>query len=139
MTNPMENVFVPNGMKITYGKNLIEEHVKFVPILVRCFACIIFHSEKLKEVSLRNHSHDFNKLLILQKPEMLIELRKLVTTDPTEGVINKPTGIPPHINQTKILKEVVGSLSDIKEIVKGQSDVVIKALNGFMEKRAANQ
>jgi hypothetical protein len=41
--------------------------------------------------------HDFVKISILHDEALLVELRMLVTTEPTAGVMTTPTGIPPHV------------------------------------------
>jgi hypothetical protein len=47
--NPMSNNDdVKNGMEMMYGRQFLDEHKDFVPILVRSLACFVYHSNDIK-------------------------------------------------------------------------------------------
>ena len=87
-------------------------------LLLRCFASLIYHSNSLIEMSSKIPGHPFLSIPILQDAELLADLKKLVTIEPSP-VIPCPTGIPPH---SAMLKEVHA----IKEIVEESRDEMIK-------------
>ncbi len=57
--------------------------------------------------------HDFCMISILHDPDLLCDLRPLVTTDPTPGVMATPTGIPPHVELASQLKEILNNVSKL--------------------------
>lgn len=137
--NPMDDMDSPirRGMVVTYGKRLLEQHRNFVPILLRCFASIVYHSDNLILMRDGVRGHEFAKLAILIDRPLLNELKQLVTTNPTDGVLEVATGIPPHVSHAKLLRCVIDSLSDLQNIVQSQSTTIIESLNNFLEDKAA--
>jgi hypothetical protein len=112
----MNNNYVKSGMEIMFG-GVLQEHKDFVPILLRSFACFVYHSASLREQMTTVPGHDFNNFIILHSPnsELLDQLRTLVTLDATEGVvITIKTGIPPHINHTRDIREVIGIVKELR-------------------------
>ena len=97
MVDPITNTDIKKGMEMMFGRLLVL-HPDSIPVLLRTFACFVFHSDSLRAQMLENSGHDFNKIMILQTQnrELLSRLKLLVTVDPTEGVITVPTGIPPY-------------------------------------------
>ena len=68
----------------------------------------MWHSKSLVEVIAEHPGHDLSEIAILNDFELMEELRSMVTTEPTVGVMDAPTGIPPHISQA--VKQVVTNL-----------------------------
>lgn len=130
----MANEHVRKGMRMMYG-NLLENHPNFVPILLRCFACIIYLSEKLIDMKNRIPGNKFNHLQILNKDNLLQHLRLLVTTDPTVGMMDTSTGILPHVNQVKILREIFDSITSLCSVVMSQSITIIEAVCCFLDEQ----
>ena len=124
------------GMMLTYGR-IIEEHSQHLPVLLRAFACVIYHSESLLEVVINNTSHDFSKLAILQQLELLHRLRQKVTLEPTEGVMSQATGIPPHVRHARELNEIREKLGALVEVVSAQQESIAEAIKSTLEERAA--
>ena len=89
--SPMENEVVRTAMITTFG----EVPAQFLPVVLRCFACMVYHSDHLIRQMVSVPGHDFTKLSILHDRDLLRSLQQLVTVEPTEGVISNPTGIPP--------------------------------------------
>jgi hypothetical protein len=82
--------------------------------------------------------HDFNNFIILhsQNSELLNQLRTLVTLDATEGVMTIKTGIPPHINHTRDIREVIGIVKELRDNQQTQSDEIKQAIHDAFESRA---
>ena len=91
---------IKSGMVIIFGW-FLSLQPQFIPVLLRSFACFVFHSDALRDQMLGVTSHNFCKFQLLQSSnnDSLLCLKLLVTTDPTEGVMTVRIGIPPHVNQ----------------------------------------
>jgi hypothetical protein len=136
LVNPMENERVALAMEMMYGR--IMHHHQNTPdnplaMLLRCLACIVHHSRSILAAMVANPGHDFAKLPILHDQDLLRDLRLLVTTQPTPGVMATPTGIPPHVELASQLQEIltnVGSLvSNFSEQTTRISEVVKTAID----------
>ena len=66
-------------------------------LLLRCLACMVFHSCQIMEVIDRNPGHELSMVPLFGTDSNLQELIPLVTTNPTPGVMETVTGIPPHV------------------------------------------
>jgi hypothetical protein len=77
--------------------------------LLRCLACIVYHSESILATMAANPGHNSSKILILHDQELLRDLGLLVMTEPTPEVMAMPTGIPPHIELASQLKEILNN------------------------------
>ena len=83
-----------------------------------CFApvpckSIVWHSEWLIGIIDEDPEHPFRNIPILHHPELMIELKKLVSIEPS-GEIKKASGVP---RATKLLKMVIEILTVCKECV----------------------
>ena len=66
-------------------------------ILLCTLACIAFHSDAMLDYLQKDPSHNFGKIMLLHNCDLLSKVKKLDTTDPTDGVMMNATGIPPHV------------------------------------------
>ena len=137
MVDPITNTDIKKGMDMMFGRLLVL-HPDSIPLLLRTFACFVFHSDSLRVQMLENSGHDFNKIMILQTPnrDLLSRLKLLVTVDPTEGVMTVPTGIPPHINQNRDMREVLDILKVVKTNQENQVEEIKKSIHDAFEDRA---
>ena len=115
--SPMNNTNIKSGMEMMFGR-LLSLHSDSIPLLLRTFACFVFHSDSLRE--------DFNKITILQTAnrELLSRLKSSVTMDPTEGVMTIWTGIPPHVNQNCEIQELLGIVKVVKNNHENQMEEI---------------
>jgi hypothetical protein len=64
---------------------------------------------------------------LLNSESLLRELKKLVTTEPTES-IKVPTGIPPHINNAILIKKIldlcINTLEEVKQLAESVKNAV---------------
>lgn len=139
--NPMQNIHIKQAMEILYSPMLqtFHPHSNVISVLLRCLACIVYHSEKLLSVMQQNPGHDFNKIMLLQEPELLRALRPLVTLEPTEGVMSSATGIPPHITLAKQAKLIFDRCGEILVLLTNQSTLLIDAVKQAIEDKAFEQ
>ena len=63
--NTMNNTDIKSGIEMMFG-GLLLLHSDMIPVLLRTFACFVFHCDSLQEQMLQNSAHDFNKITILQ-------------------------------------------------------------------------
>jgi len=91
LEDPLQNPSVKEAMDVMYGpvldKYASNPRVNPTGLLLRCLACIVYHSESLFDVASRHPGHDFMKLPILQNRRVLDRLKPLVTLEPTEAGI----------------------------------------------------
>ena len=113
---PLENESIKEAMHLMYGPILQHYAARSenpIGILLRCLACIIYHSDRLLETMVSHPGHDFSKLTILQNRELLSTLKPLVTIHPTKGGMMAPTGVPPHIGIAVQVTEVLDTLGEL--------------------------
>jgi len=131
LENPMGDSDVVEGMELTYGKSMMEEHSQFVPVLLRLFACIVYHSEALIRTMVQYPGHDFNKLCILHRRPLLHQLQQKVTIKPTNGLV--ATGIPPHVEHSRQLTCLLERMDGVVNLLANQNsnlaDTVKKAID----------
>ena len=135
----MANEKIKRGMEMTFGPILMsyrEATNNPKATLIRCFACMIHHAEKLQEVIDNNPGHNFSKLLFLSDASLLNELKGLVTTEVTEGVMKTPTGIPPHVEIVVVMRELLEKSFEIFTAVSSQTSVIVKAVTDTIEAKS---
>ena len=116
----MENEYIKEAMELCFG-TVLEFHPDTTWMLLRLLASMVHEREYLNHVRAIVPNHPFTGIPILTRPNLLGELAKLVTMNPSEK-IPRATGIPPHVNQLRMLRnlldvcgktfEQVGSLFD---------------------------
>ena len=60
----------------------------------------------------------------------------MVTTEPTAGVMEQRTGMPPHIFVSQQLSEVLGKVTSLIDIFSQQTTKVMEAVDAAIEKKA---
>ena len=128
--NAMENADVSNGMYLLFGP-ILKKHrnTKSCPValLLRCLACIVYHSEEILAQMLSHPGPSFTNLVILHKPGLLLRLSKLVTTDPIVGVMEAATGIPLYAEMAYQMRNMMNSV---------QTTVLVDTIKHAMNKKA---
>ena len=131
LTNPMENPDIALAMELLFGP-VLRKHAgceaRPTGLLLRCAACIVYHSDSLVSKMVSHPGHDFTKIVILHDKNLLDRLSLLVTTAPTNGVMNKPTGIPPHIELATQMKEILSHVISLAEIQKDQTSSLVSTI-----------
>jgi hypothetical protein len=82
---------------------------------------------------LKYPGHDFVKIPILHDEALLVELRMLVTTQPTAGVMTTPTGIPPHVELATNVQKLLGMVTDLVNCLGKQTNGLIDAVKTAIE------
>lgn len=100
MIDPLSNADVKEAASMCFGnilKNYEGKPEDPTALLLRTLAAIVFNSDAMLDILKKYPSHDFGKIALLHNRDLLSKLKKLVTTDPTDGVMTNATGIPPHV------------------------------------------
>jgi hypothetical protein len=84
-------------------------------LLLRCLACVVYHSDALLDVMVEFPGHEFTNVSILHNRELLDGLKILVTTDPVLEVMSVATGIPPHVGMAQQLGTILDVMTDLVE------------------------
>ena len=139
ITNPLDNEHVKKGMQMLCGPILTSYKEKPndpTPMLIRCFACVIYHIDSLKAMMVKCPGHDFAKLPLLHDYQLIAQLKPLVTTDPTEGIMAVATGIPPHIELANLVVKLLDTTRDIHNKFDAQTTTLIDAVKDAIENKA---
>jgi hypothetical protein len=83
----------------------------------------VYHEQWLREILLSSKKHPFGNIFLLDNTELLNELKKLVTTEPTTNM-QRPTGIPTHIDLQLKIEQILENNVDFLEQLKLQSTVI---------------
>lgn len=124
-TGSITNPHIERAMKGMFG-DILENHPSTRSILSLCLASIVYHSEFLKEIIRNNRGHPLETIFIFQDESLLQELKMLVSTQESEMM--KPTGIPPHVNQMVVIKEMHNSLHSVIEKFETQTLTIVNAV-----------
>ena len=137
LVDPMSNAHVKEAMELMFGSILVD-HPRHTPLLLRCLACIVHHSDELIAEVTEMPEHDFSKLGVLHKHSLLAELKTMVTTDPTPGVVTLATGIPAHVGIQKKLDAILEKANCIFGKIQSVSTEVVSAIDKAIEEKAIN-
>ncbi|CAB9498884.1 unknown protein (Partial), partial [Seminavis robusta] len=139
MNDARNNPVILKAMEMLYQPLLTAYQGKSnnpLPILLRCLACIVYHSDSLIQAMVRTPGHDFSKLAILHDRPLLAELQRLVTTEPTKNVMSVATGIPPHVELAMQLQCVLDMASKVIATTETQSDRIVTTVREAIQEQA---
>jgi hypothetical protein len=109
-TIPSTNRDVEEALEICFGD--LTEKYRFKGQLLFCLASMVHHVEWIHETAAAFPGHPFNLLPILRRPDLIKKLKAAVSTSSSE-YLSQATGIPPHVNQLRIIKEVFNTLQAV--------------------------
>ena len=105
----MENEFVREAMNLMYGPILTSWSNKPqdpTALLLRLLASVVYHFSWIEKMAQLTTDHPFNAVPLIFKPELVAELKKIVTTE-SSLVIHDATGIPPHVEHSIKLQKLL--------------------------------
>ena len=110
----MENKFVAEAMNTCF-RGILDDKRKdgngvllrsnTKAMLLRCLACMVHHSDGLLKIIEENPGHVLGSIPILSNKHLRYELKKLITSEPSER-IRMATGIPPHVEAMTMIKSL---------------------------------
>ena len=139
IANPLSNEHVSRAMNMLYGQIIMKYHGKDndpTPMLLRCLACLVHHADSLLNVMLTMPQHDMAKLTLLHDIDLIALLKPLVTLDPTPMVMSTPTGVPPHIELSSMMAQVLDMMTDLMASFRLQTGEVIHCVQKAIEEKA---
>jgi len=93
---------------------------------LRYLASVVYQSCWILDITMKYPNHPFHGISIINKIDLLNRLKEKVTLDKTEGM-QHATGIPPHVEQMKLQKQLL-------EVCKNTFGRVDSLLDNFGEK-----
>ena len=120
---PMENPSICRAMELMYGPILdtwADTPNNPTGLLLRVLASVIHHFDWIKSIVRSQTDHPFNAIPLLFEPELVSELKDLVTTDPSD-VIREPDGIPSHVGQSIKLQNLLEIATSCLELLRNQA------------------
>ena len=108
---------IKEAMELCFGNilSMLEDEDTFMPaILSRCLASLVYHEQSLRVIIQKNPKHPWRCLPIFTNDELLGHLKSIVTTEPTKGVLEKPTGLARNTTLLKHVREMVESFREDK-------------------------
>ena len=98
-------------------------------------AQLVYHSGWLKGVVNDNPGHDFGSIpLIFDSPDLLDELKKNVTLDPSPDM-RVATGIPPHIAHSRQIQKTIDICGEVHGAVLKLETTIEAAINKSIDKK----
>ncbi|KAI2498280.1 hypothetical protein MHU86_16207 [Fragilaria crotonensis] len=118
--DPMGNAQINEAMHLMYGPILQRwsgNSINPTGLLLRLLPAVIHHSEFLYDWIRKVPGHPFGLIPLLHDKDLLLNLKALVTTEPTESM-KTATGIPPHIQSAVMVKKVLEICTTVLEEVR---------------------
>jgi len=139
MEDPLGNSTIRDALNLMYGPILQSYSGKNENpkgIVLRCMACIVYHSDRLLETMVKYPGHDFSKIPLLHNSTLLNELKRLVTIEPTPGVMVTPTGVPPHVGLAIQVAQVLDKLDELVQQFGQHGDNLMLAVEEALDNKA---
>lgn len=136
--DPMANERIKEGMNLMFATILQKwgnTDVDPTGMLLLCLASVVWHSDFLKATAAADSEHPFNTIPILSNPDLLKDLRELVTLEP-EGQMKCATGIPPHVQHAKVAREILELCVKTLEEVQNMAETVKESVKEAFEDKA---
>ena len=134
-TNPLDDDDVLEAMQLMYPK-IIEMYTATendpTGVLLGVLASVIYHSDWIISIANQSGGYPFSCILLLNHPELLLCLKEKVTIEKSEG-ISRATGIPPHIEQMKLQRELLNLCQLTLERVDGLLENFVEKINTVFE------
>ena len=105
-------------------------------LLQLMLASLVFHSDWLNKQRANNPRHPFASIPILNDVDLLKALKEEVTLEPNKDV-RKASGVPPHVEHAKALKEVLDVCTTMSERVEQFSDRLDASVASAIDKKVA--
>jgi len=139
--DPMANDKIKEALNLMFATILQRwggTEVDPIGVLLLCLASVVWHSDFLKATAAASPGHPFSMIPLLSNPELLRDLKELVTLKP-EGQVKCATGIPPHIQHASVAKKILSLCVETLQTVQQMADTVKDSVKeAFKEKAEEN-
>ena len=130
--NPVEDTNIQEALQLMYSVVIIAKHLSSIAVLVRVLASVVYAADWLLATSARHHGHPFSAVPLLQNPKLLLRLKAKVTIEPTVSMLNA-TGVPPHVKQLTLMKNIVDLCQTALDKVTDHATVVRRTIFDALE------
>lgn len=133
-TEDAENEHIKEAMQLCFGSIIAAWSGKcaITGVLMLFLASMVHHHSFLAGQIAEDAQHPFQSIPLMQRPELLAELKKLVTLEPI-GDVKKATGVPYRIKQMRALKGMFramrGDQNKTLELVRGLPEVIKQSID----------
>lgn len=137
LDDPMSNERVSEAMNLMFATILQKwggTAVDPTGVLLLCLASVVWHSDFLRETTTAHPGHPFAMIPIMGNPDLLRDLKELVTLEP-KGQVTSATGIPPHVEQATVAKKILSVASETLEAVKKLIENVKESVKEAFEEK----
>jgi hypothetical protein len=142
LEDPMANEDIREAMELCFGtilhnwENTTDSNP--TPILLRCFASLVFNHEWILETIAATPGHPFSAIPIINHPDLLRRLHAMVTIS-SDSKLMTSTGIPPHIETARMCRRILEKCDETLERVQNIETTVKEAVKeAYEEKQAEN-
>ena len=122
LENPLKNDDVGEAMSLMYGPIIDRwENTPMDPtgLLLRLLASVIYHFDWIKMIAHKRIDHPFNAIPLMFCPEIVSSLKNMITIKPS-NVIKEATGIPPHVEHSIKMQEILTVANECLSILQNQ-------------------
>jgi hypothetical protein len=126
--------YVQDCIKKCFG-NIINKHPgkEYLPsIFMLLLASIVYHESWIRSFVIENNNHPFSNITILEDRNLLVQLKLMITINPTMGMPN-PTGIPTHIKLKDKVDKVDEKITLILDELRQQCTKICVAVKDAIE------
>jgi hypothetical protein len=143
MVDLMSDKDIKEAMELCFGTTILKNWQKNtdsnpLPILVCCFASMIYHHDWILKQIETTPGHPFTAILIINHPDLLRRLHVKVTIDP-ELKLMTSTGIAPHIHTARLCRNILEKCDTTLNKIQNIETTVKEAVkDAYKEKQAEN-
>ena len=125
----LENEYVREAVQMCYGRVIsLRQNLDYLPgLFVLVLASVVYHESWIRGFVVQNRKHPFSNLFLFENADLMQQLKKLVTTEPTEN-LPRPTGIPTHINLQSTMDKILVNNIEFLNKLELQSTIIQNAV-----------
>ena len=132
----IENEFIKEGLDLCFGDILARFGGSGIEgALLLFMASIVYHYDTFIAPNIARHTgHCFLNIPLLSNPELLQELKKLVTLEPC-GAVRQATGVPRHVKMMEEIKMFYKEIQGYKEEVRDLKERLPQIIKDAIEEK----
>lgn len=133
-----ENEHISEAMRLCFGPiiDMWAEKCTIESSLLLLLASMVWHSDILASFMTGSTGHPFQNIPIMQNPNLLQELKQLVTCDPCNG-ITMPSGVPRHIKNLTLLHSMLHQQEQTLEAIMNLTNNLPQIVRDAISQKAA--
>ena len=136
--NPLENADIMEGIELCFGnitKHWGSTKLDPMPMLLFLLASMVYHNNFVVRMKTDRSYHVFTYLPLYNRQDLVERLQQIVTIKPSTK-IPYATGIPPHIENSVKMRQVLSKLNQILTGMLKQYDTIQDSIKNAFEEHA---